>query len=105
MTDDPADHKWISTDEKEHIIQTRKQPMNDIGKKVPPYLKILLTPNDWVLMLTDFCISFGLYMILTEGPNFISNILDKDIFEVLFHNLSYIIYTYVLLDFIDNNFK
>ena len=33
-------------------------------------------------MLTDFCISFGLYMILTEGPNFISNILDKDIFEV-----------------------
>ena len=61
--------------------------MNDIGKKVPPYLKILLTPNVWVLMLTDFCISFGLYMILTEGPNFISNILDKDIFEVLFLQL------------------
>ena len=56
--------------------------MNEIGKKRPPYLQILLTPNVWVLMLTDFCISFGLYMILTEGPNFISNILDKDIFEV-----------------------
>ena len=57
--------------------------MNEIGKKRPPYLKILMTPNVWVLMLTDFCISFGLYMILTEGPNFISNILDKDIFEVI----------------------
>ena len=83
VSDDPEHHRFISTDEKEHILQQRKQPMNEIGKKRPPYLKILMTPNVWVLMLTDFCISFGLYMILTEGPNFISNILDKDIFEVI----------------------
>ena len=33
-------------------------------------------------MFTDFCISFGIYMILIEGPNFIDNILHKDILQV-----------------------
>ena len=81
-SDDPTTHRFISKPEKEYILQHRKQPINDIGKKTPPYIKILLTPTVWVLMFTDFCISFGIYMILIEGPNFIDKILHKDILQV-----------------------
>ena len=82
MSDDPTTQRFINTTEKEYILKHRKQPMNDIGRKRPPYLKILLTPTVWVLMFTDFCISFGIWMILIEGPSFIDNILNKDILEV-----------------------
>ena len=40
-------------------------------------------------MFTDFCISFGIYMIIIEGPNFIANILDKDILEVCYNSIKY----------------
>ena len=82
VSDDPTTHKFIKDEERRYILENRKQPMNNIGSKNPPYLKILLTPTVWVLMFTDFCISFGIYMILIEGPNFIANVLDKDILEV-----------------------
>ena len=82
VSDDPTTHKFIKEEERRYILENRKQPMNNIGSKNPPYLKILLTPTVWVLMFTDFCISFGIYMILIEGPNFIANVLDKDILEV-----------------------
>ena len=82
VSDEPTTHPFISLSEKVCILGHRKQPMSDIGKKRPPYLKILMTPSVWVLMTTDFCLSFSGYMILTEGPNFIDNILKKSILEV-----------------------
>ena len=82
MSDDPKTHRFITTKEKEYILEHRKRPMNEIGMQWPPYIEISSTPSVWVLMLTDFCISFGLYMIIIEGPSFIDNILNKDILEV-----------------------
>ena len=76
VSDDPTTHRFITPEEKEYILEHRKRPMNDIGMQWPPYIKILSTPSVWVLMLTDFCISFGLYMIIIEGPSFIDNILN-----------------------------
>ena len=83
VSDDPSAQKFMSDHEREYILAHRKRPNNDIGKKRPPYLKILLTPTIWVLAFCDFAISFGLYMVIIEGPNFIDNILNKDILEVI----------------------
>ena len=82
MSDDPTTQRFVSSEEKEYLLEHRKRPIIDIGKKRPPYLKILLTPTVWVLMFTDFCTSFGIYMIIIKGPKFIDNILHKNILEV-----------------------
>ena len=82
MSNDPTTQRFISIDEKRYILEHRKQQINTIGRKRPSYLKILFNPTVWALMFTDFCISFGCYMIVIEGPNFIDNILNKDIVEV-----------------------
>ena len=80
--DDPTCQRFISANEKEYILAHRKLPVSGIGQKRPPYLKILLTPTIWVLSVCDFASAFGLYMIIIEGPNFIDNVLHKDILEV-----------------------
>ena len=83
ISNDPSVHGWISEDEKEYILKHRSQKINSIGEKRPPYLKILFTPSVWGLMACDFARSFGSYMIIIEGPNFINKVLNKDILEVI----------------------
>ena len=80
--DDPTSQRFISADEKDFILAHRKITINGIGQKRPPYLRILLTPSVWVLSLCEFANMFGIYIIIIEGPNFISNVLNEDILEV-----------------------
>ena len=87
ISDDPSTQKLIGEDEKEYILRHRKQTISGIGKKAPPYLKILLTPSVWALMICDFARSFGSYMVIIEGPNFIDKVLKKDILEVRFNRV------------------
>ena len=42
MSDDPTTQRFINTTEKEYILKHRKQPMNDIGRKRPPYLQLCI---------------------------------------------------------------
>ena len=81
VNDDPSTQRFISETEKNYILKHRKQ-IDEIGKSRPPYLKILLTPSVWALMICDFARSFGAYMVIIEGPNFIDKVLNKDILEV-----------------------
>ena len=83
ISDDPSTHWCINEEEKCYILKHRKQTINLIGEKRPPYLKIISTPSIWGLMLCDFARSFGSYMIIIEGPNFINKVLNKDILEVM----------------------
>ena len=79
VSDDPSNHKFISTSEKEFILAHRKVPTREIGNKRPPYLKILMTPSVWILAFCDFSSSFGLYVVAITGPTFINKILKMDI--------------------------
>ena len=79
-TDEPSHQRCISTDEVDFIIRNRSEQTKSLV--APPYLQILLTPAVWVVILAEFANSWGLFMILTEGPNFISEVLDRDIKEV-----------------------
>ena len=82
VTDEPENHKLISMQEVEYILAQRKIPSRSFGKKRPPYLKILLNRTVWTLAFCDFASTFGLYMVVIEGPSFISNVLNKNILEV-----------------------
>ena len=86
VNDDPSGQKYMSTTEKNFILTHRKTSKGAIGTKRPPYLKIMLTPSVWVLAFCDFANAFGGYMVIIEGPNFIKNILHKDIVEVCVSN-------------------
>ena len=82
VTDDPENHKLISAKEVEYIVTQRKIPTSCFGKRRPPYLEILLNRTVWTLAFCDFASTFGLYMVVIEGPSFISNVLNKNILEV-----------------------
>ena len=82
VSDDPSKQILISKEERGFIEGNRKNTNSIIGKRRPPYLRILFTPSVWGLMFCDFARSFGAYMIIIEGPNFIDKILHKDILEV-----------------------
>ena len=84
VSDDPSKQILISKEERGFIEGNRKNTNSIIGKRRPPYLRILFTPSVWGLMFCDFARSFGAYMIIIEGPNFIDKILHKDILEVEF---------------------
>ena len=81
VNDDPSKQRFISETEKNYILKHRKR-IDEIGRSRPPYLKILLIPSVWALMICDFARSFGAYMVIIEGPNFIDKVLNKDILEV-----------------------
>ena len=83
VSDDPESHRFIPLEEKEYILAHRKLPISGIGNKKPPYLQILLCPTVWVLAFCDFASTFGLYMVIIEGPSFINNVLHKNILEVI----------------------
>ena len=83
VSDDPQHHKYITSREIEYIVNHRKIEIgNSIGKEKPPYLKILMNRSVWALAFCDFASAFGLYMVIIEGPSFMSNILNKNILEV-----------------------
>jgi ACS family sodium-dependent inorganic phosphate cotransporter len=90
ISNDPSVHCCISEEEKLYILKHRRQTTNVIGENRPPYLKILATPSVWGLMVCDFARSFGSYMVIIEGPDFIDKVLKKDILEVI--QLSYFIF-------------
>ena len=80
VRDDPRDQKCIKPKEINRIESSRTNTV--ISQKAPPYLKILANPAVWTCMLCDLANGWGLFTILTEGPNFISNVLHQDIEDV-----------------------
>ena len=82
VSDDPENHRYLSLEEKEYILAHRRLPVSGIGNKKPPYLQMLLCPTLWALAFCDFASTFGLYMVIIEGPSFINNVLHKNILKV-----------------------
>lgn len=100
VSDDPSKQILISKEERGFIEGNRKNTNSIIGKRRPPYLRILFTPSVWGLMFCDFARSFGAYMIIIEGPNFIDKILHKDILEVEFRLYVCFYISFVFVSFI-----
>ena len=86
LSDEPRDHKCIGQAEIDYIQSHRilpKKPQNAKGDPIlPPYWQILTTHAVITTILCDFANGWGLTTILVDGPNFISNVLNKDIQDV-----------------------
>ena len=75
LSDDPKDHKCIKSNEVEYIEEYRTDTVKTTA--LPPYFAILKSPAVWTHIFCDVANGWGLYTILTEGPNFISNVLHQ----------------------------
>ncbi|RZC43007.1 MFS 1 and/or Sugar tr domain containing protein [Asbolus verrucosus] len=78
ISDSPENHRWISEDEKNYIIECQEGAVSTT-KAVPPYLKIFLSIPFWALVICQFGNLWGLNLILTYAPKFMKETLGFNI--------------------------
>lgn len=81
ITDDPSQHRWISEEELRYIRHNRILSEVETRQKLP-LCQILTNVPVIAIALCSFSNDWGLYLLLTEGPNFMSSVLGKDIATV-----------------------
>lgn len=85
VTDYPEDHFWISKKELEHIKEHRIKPEKSSLHRFP-ILQMLTNIPVLSVIVCSLSNDYGFYILLTEGPSFMDNILKKDIATVGFLN-------------------
>lgn len=80
-SDTPDTNKFISKAERNYIVQSLK---SDISERTPklsevPWLKFLRSGPVWALIISNFCVDWGFYTLLTNIPTFYSEVLLFDI--------------------------
>lgn len=85
----PHDHPRISKDEKRYLeLFGNKVRPPDSWSKLPPFKSILTSVPFLAMTLAHFGNSVGLYMLVTEIPTFLNNILHFPIELVLINSIS-----------------
>ncbi|CAG9865472.1 unnamed protein product [Phyllotreta striolata] len=74
VTDSPEQHPRISEEEKRHIVDSLKGRISKV-KALPPYKDIFLCVPFWALICLHFGNLWGLFFLMTAGPNFLSTVL------------------------------
>ncbi|KAF5302591.1 hypothetical protein FQA39_LY10209 [Lamprigera yunnana] len=77
ISDSPETHKRISEEEKNYILKS----LGDVGKvkATPPYFQMALSIPFWALAVLHFGNLWGLYLLLTAGPKYMSEVLGFNI--------------------------
>nr|CAH7725017.1 unnamed protein product [Callosobruchus chinensis] len=80
VRDGPERHPWIGEEELKYITE-RVQARETAGvkKRLPPYKEIFQSVPFWALVILHFGNMWGLFFLLTAGPNFITNVLAFDL--------------------------
>lgn len=73
----PEQHRFISNEERKFIVESRDAKFT-VHRPVP-WLCILRSPAVWLCALVKFCGAWSFYTLLTELPNYLSNVLHFDI--------------------------
>ncbi len=81
VTDDPETHPFVSHQELA-VIQANRVIPEKKGSLRVPLLSILSSTGVWAVIMTSLANDYGLYLMLTEGPSFLLNVLKKDVKEV-----------------------
>jgi ACS family sodium-dependent inorganic phosphate cotransporter len=74
VADSPEAHSTISEEEKLYITKSLGDTITRT-KGLPPYKDIFLSVRFWALILLHFGNLWGLYFLMTAGPNFLSTVL------------------------------
>ncbi|XP_055920027.1 putative inorganic phosphate cotransporter [Eupeodes corollae] len=76
----PSEHKTISEDERRYIESTFNQPRDNRRTILPtPWLKIATSMPFITLLIVHCGQNWGFWTLLTEIPNYMKNVLNKDI--------------------------
>ena len=76
--DEPRDHICISQEEVKYIEENRVGRRDASSFKVPIW-RFMTSPGVLCVLACSIANDFGLYMLLTEGPKFMKNVLKRDI--------------------------
>jgi sugar phosphate permease len=83
LTDRPADAKWLSPAEREHLDATMRTEAADIVRRGPVSLRhALLHPTVWRLSLLSFTLLVGLYSISFWLPQVVQSFSGRDNVDV-----------------------
>ncbi len=66
------------------MIQSNRVVRGKVKSLKIPLWSIVRCRSIWALILTSMSSDYGFYLLLTEGPNFLRNVLKKDITEARF---------------------
>lgn len=75
VSDTPDSHPRISEKEKFYIIKSLGDAGSAPSKGIPPYRQIFTSIPFWALTFLHFGNCWGLYLLLTAGPKFMSEVL------------------------------
>ncbi|XP_076272798.1 sialin-like isoform X1 [Rhynchophorus ferrugineus] len=78
IRDTPQQHPWISDAEKEYIESSLAGTLSN-KSRMPPYKSIALSVPAWALIVAQFGNLWGLFFLMTAGPNFMSTVLGFNI--------------------------
>lgn len=76
--DSPADHRWISEEEKNYIEESLGGAVTKT-RAIPPYLSIFTSLPFWALQILHIGNLWGLYLQLTGVPKFMSEVVGFDL--------------------------
>ncbi|MDP5226739.1 MULTISPECIES: MFS transporter [Arthrobacter] len=79
LTNKPAQAKWLSETEKEHIAAELAQEAEVLGHREHKFWSSLRKPSSWVLILTFFCIVAGNATLTFYGPSLVQAVGVKDV--------------------------
>ncbi|XP_056875923.1 sialin isoform X1 [Takifugu flavidus] len=78
VSNDPRTHRWISHGEREYIINSIGPQGTGHGWSVP-LLHMLLSVPLWAIIITQMCLNWSYYTLLTSLPTYMDNILHFDL--------------------------
>lgn len=86
-TNSPRNHRFITAEEKEFILQHTQQYLSDDRKRnsQTPWKAILTSRVCWGLFIVHTCFNYGNYTLLTSIPKYMSEVLKFDIKSVCDH--------------------
>lgn len=77
----PDTNKFISEAERNYIVHSLKGEISEEAPKLSevPWLKFFLSGPVWALIISNFCMDWGFYTLLTNIPTFYNEVLLFDI--------------------------
>ncbi|CAF0841673.1 unnamed protein product [Rotaria sordida] len=80
-TNSPRNHRFISIQEKEYILQNTQQQLSNSNKNDfhVPWRAILTSPACWALFIMHMCNNWGTYTFLTSIPKYMDEVLKFNI--------------------------
>ncbi|KAF0305398.1 Vesicular glutamate transporter 2 [Amphibalanus amphitrite] len=77
--DNPEKHPFITEEERLFIVTAIGSGQTNERRLPLPWKEVMTSPPVWALIITSFCNNWGFYTLLSDLPQYYSNVQHKDI--------------------------